>query len=457
MAFQKRKSPLLLMVCSLLTVFCPDSHSSGTLPDPFTQDTAAREGIRRFGNQSRAHFLKTFGDPEGAPAVYVFLVTKDSESIPEDIEASIEAGRKLLKEAQSLIQAGQIEEGEKLITRSKGLLFQENHYGTLLLSAKQEEPTLVAFHHGLPTCLVAKTEARERAKAFSNGNRVIPLGVLYHSPLEYYLEFEGEGQKILVSPLDSEIFFSVECVKDLESSPLPMPGEKFEDSPPPAQGNLYDQGEKDDPEIEGLGRFPDSLTISDVPDYNQRPWLPKSCAPTAGACLFGYWDIQGYEDFLQGEGSYDDATHLIEHLCQTMNWEPSSGVYYSQVPTGLRQVVDECGYAFTTSNLFGIHCLDIVRQEINATRPFIYGSQQNPWRCGHYVVVVGYQENFIIVHDNWWSTPTDYFVNWDALGHSDDMMTTLVPRDQSALPSEPLPHDVGGSGGGCFVSAASQR
>ena len=73
------------------------------------------------------------------------------------------------------------------------------------------------------------------------------------------------------------------------------------------------------------------------------------------------------------------------------------------------------------------------------------------------MVVVGYQGNFIIVHDNWQSTPVDYFVNWAALEHSDDMMTTLVPEGQVGPANESLPSDRGGGSGGCFIATATHR
>ena len=149
-------------------------------------------------------------------------------------------------------------------------------------------------------------------------------------------------------------------------------------------------------------------------------------------------------------------TRLIEELCDAMDWDPITGVYYAYIPIGLQQVIDDRGYRFGINSLYRIDSLDVVKQEIVEGRPLVYGSQENPWGYGHYVVTVGYDGNFIIVHDNWWSTPVDYFVHWDALRHSDDMMTTLVPEGQVGPASQTLPADVGGSGGGCFIRAAGQ-
>jgi len=458
MRVQKRKSVLFLLIFFLMTGFCNSpSHGSGPIPGPAILGFTASEAGMRFGKPSTAHFLVTFHDLEGAPAAYLFLVTKDQESIPEDIGECIEEARRTLEEGEHWIEKGQTQEGLDLISRSRALLFQEDRFATLLVSTENAQPSLLAFHHGLPTYVIAKTEAQERAEALSHGKQVIPVGVLYLSPLEYYFEFETEGQNVLVSPFHSKIAFRDNLEEDLEPRRLPVskgPGECPADL---IQRNLYEAPETDQAEADLPVQASDPRIIHGVPDYNQRTSLPNSCGPTAGACLLGHWDTLGYDDFLQGAETYDDVTRLIEELCEAMDWNPSSGVNYSRIPAGLRLVIDDRSYEFDISNLYGIDSLNIVRQEINAAHPFIYGSQENPWETAHYVVVAGYQESFIIVHDNWWSTPTDYFVHWDALGHTDDMMTTLTLQGQEEPPSEPLPSDVGGSGGGCFISAAAER
>jgi hypothetical protein len=419
-------------------------------------DLVAYEATTRFGNQSASHFLETFTDLQGAPAVHLFLVTKGQDSIPENMGASIDNGLAIREEGQSLIQNGQIEEGQRLVARSKALVLQENHYGTLIISAKKEGPSLLAFHHGLPTYLIAKTDAEERAEVFSKGEQAILIGVLYLTPLEYYFEFEVGDQKILVNPFDLEVIPRADLERRLDLFRSPPVEDQMESSSESTATDPYGLQVENLEASRPLDQFPDSSIISGVPDYNQRPWLANSCGPTAGATLLGYWDGQGYEDFLGGEGTYDDVTDLIDELCQTMSWDSLIGVYYSQIPTGFHHVINDRGYDMDVSNLFGIDSLGTVKQEIVQGRPFLYGTQQNPWGQAHYVVVVGYQGNFIIVHDNWWSTPLDYVVNWDALGHYDDMMTVLAPEGQLGLTSEPLPSGLGGGGGGCFISAAIQ-
>ena len=424
---------ILILLCFSHTQNLDATPTSETLA------FAAFEAAARFGDQPAVHFLETFHDSEKRPVIHVFLVTKDGSSLPEDLESSIEHGTDLREQGESLIEAGRTEAGEKLLDMSEPILHQADQYGTLLISAEEAEPSLIAFHDGLPTYLVARTDAEERAEAFSDGTDVTLIGILYLSPLEYFYEFDAGGDRILVSPFHQRIMSGSDVDEVLQRT-CEQPGE-----------DLFGRAE-----IAPTAEFPESDIIPGVPDDNQRGSLPNSCGPTAGACLLGYWDDQGYDDFVEGTGTYDDVTRLIEELCDAMNWDPATGVYYNHIPIGLRQVVDDRGHRFGISNLYGIDSLDVVKQEIVDGRPFVYGSQENPWGCGHYVVTVGYNGNYIIVHDNWWSTPSDYFVRWDALRHTDDMMTTLVPEGQVGPASQTLPAAIGGGGGGCFIRAAGR-
>ncbi len=456
MWINNRKTKLFFLITCLFAFFLvPRTYSSEPVPETSTIDTATFEATKRFGDQSTAHFLKTFYDLEGVPAVHLFLVTKNEEAIPENIDLCIEAGRRLLEEGQSLIQNGLAEAGQNLITNGRANLLQEDSYGTLLISARQKGPSLIAFHHGLPTYVTAKKEARDKADVFAKGKFVTQLGVLYVSPLEYYFEFEIENWEILVNPFSNRLISKADLEKNHKPSDLPFFEDQDGNTPGLTQQDIHDTEELNHSGVELLGQSSDSKIISGVPDYYVRPELPKSCGATAGACLLGYWDAKGFENLLQGQGTYDDVTSLIKELCSAMGWSPSSGVYYSRVPVGLRHIINDRMYEMDISNVYGIDSLDIVRHEIIEGRPFIYGSQVNPWGTPHYVVAVGYQGNFIVVHDNWRSTPVYYFVNWDALGHSDDMMTTIIPPYQKGSPSETLPSDIGGSGSsGCFVSSA---
>jgi hypothetical protein len=457
MWIQKEASLLFLSVFWLILVFwIGSSHASNVTADPSALETATVEGIRRFGPEARVSLITTFHDLDGNPSVQLFLVQKDQESNPEDIEKSIEAGREFREAGVALIEAGQSEAGRDLIAISKTLQRQEDHYGTLFIRMSYGESSLVAFHHGLPTYLIERAEAEERAIDFSNGMPVTLLGVLYLSPLDYFFEFEFEGKSVLVSPFHPEILSRTDLGERYER-PRVMTTQEEMQGDSQSQRNLFDPPGRINDERGQLEHASDLQIVSGVPDYNQRPSLSNSCGPTAGAVLLGFWDSQGYDDFLQGEESYDDVTRLIEELSGAMGWNPAYGVYYHQVPIGLGHLIDTRGYEFSISNLYGTSSLDLVRQEINGGRPFVYGSQVNPWGIAHYVVVVGYEENFIVVHDNWPSTPTDYFVSWDALGHTDDMMVMLFPQGQAGPVSEALPSGSGGGGGGCFISASIQR
>jgi len=458
MRVQKSKTVFFFLFLNFFVlILIHYSYSSGLVQWTSITDTATFEATKRFGDQSTVHFLRTFYDIKGRPAVYLFLVAKNREAIPENLYLSIEGGRNLIEEGQTLVQKGLAQEGQNLITNGRAIILQEHGYGTLYVSAKREGPSLISFHHGLPTYITAKKEAEDKANDFSNGENVTSLEVLYVSPFEYYFEFEIGDRKILVDSFSHRLILRTDLEKNFMSSDIPFFGEQDENAHGVTQQNIYDSEELDDTGTEPLSPSSDTQSIPGVPDYHQPAEFSNSCGPTAGACLLGYWDSQGSEDLLKGIGDYDDVVGLIGELCVTMSWNPSIGVPYSQIPIGLQRVIDDRGYEIGISSLYGIDSLDIVKQEIIEGRPFIYGSQKNPWGTPHYVVAIGYQENFIIVHDNWQSTPVDYFVNWDALRHIDDMITTLIPEGQVGPPNEPLPSDRGGGSGGCFIETAGHR
>ena len=209
---------ILILLC-----LCHTPRLDAT-PTPETLELAAFEAASRFGDQSVVHFLESFYDSEKRPVVHVFLVTKNGSSLPEDLESSIEHGMTLRENGESLIETDHTDSGQVLVAMSDAVLHQADRYGTLLIALGDNEPSLVAFHHGLPTCLVARTDAEERAKAFSNGMDVTPVGVLYVSPLEYYYEFDIEGAHILVSPFHQRIVFTSDLDGTLETT-FERPGE----------------------------------------------------------------------------------------------------------------------------------------------------------------------------------------------------------------------------------------
>ena len=150
--------------------------------------------------------------------------------------------------------------------------------------------------------------------------------------------------------------------------------------------------------------------------------MPGSCGPTSAACVLGYWDAKGYPNLMQN-GSYS----LISELADAMNYLYNQGVYPDDIPVGLRTVANnKRGYSFNISILYRV-TLTQFKAEVDAGRPTCYGSYDNPWGGGHEVCGVGYNGDYIIVHDNWPSTPENYNVSWYSIGHSDDDLVKVVP------------------------------
>ncbi len=442
----------------ILTQLGPANASASAL-----EQFAAGNARELFGSQSTSNQIATYHDSFGNDSVNIFLVTKIPSLYPDSYMQSVEDGQQMIAEGESLLVNGLQEEGRLLIRQGRELVNQEDKYGTMFIAGSLESYTVVAFHHGLPTFVTFQESARKIAEEFYPGDFPSFIGILYVSPLQYYFEFQMNGRNILVNPFDSEVAFK----EDIE---LPAginnysPAQVIESQPVTKSlsgisSELYGAAA-------APGTYPDSGMINDVPDYNQPQNLPNSCAPAAGANLLLYWDANGYSDFLPVSESPESVTDLIEDLSTYMSWDPAIGVHYEDVQPALQTYALNKNYTtFDVRSYMAIGSMDIIKEEVMNGHPIIYGSQINPWGTGHFVVVVGYQDNFLVVHDNWPSTPKEYFVNWNSIGHADDMVTLFMPDNYYAgtLPGTTLQagsnnvSSSGGGGGGCFIDTVDSN
>ncbi len=83
MRVQKSKTVFFSIILNMLVLIpIHYSYSSELVQWTSITDTATFEATKRFGDQSTVHFLRTFYDIKGRPAVYLFLVAKNREEIP---------------------------------------------------------------------------------------------------------------------------------------------------------------------------------------------------------------------------------------------------------------------------------------------------------------------------------------------------------------------------------------
>ncbi len=166
--------------------------------------------------------------------------------------------------------------------------------------------------------------------------------------------------------------------------------------------------------------------IPNVADYNQPVDYPKSCGACSAAIVLNYWGLGDRED--------------IPYLLEIMNWS-GEGIYVSDLVYGLCSVLP---MDFSVKSIKHPY-LDQIKDEIDAQRPVIFGSLdgENPWQTNHYFVIIGYEDEELIVRDNWWSTPVDVYVEWDEIGHS---------KDYAIFVSDEIPPFSDNSNSGCFIT-----
>ena len=147
-------------------------------------------------------------------------------------------------------------------------------------------------------------------------------------------------------------------------------------------------------------------TISGVPDYQQNdfdaPPEPGTgdCAPTAAACVLGYWNSNGYGNLIDGSSDYGSnlagVTELVNFLKADMGYPDDpveGGVLITDIPIGIEATAnDRRGYSFSADNWHPVSWTNL-KSEINADRPFVF-SILHPYYGGwHSVAGVGYTED----------------------------------------------------------------
>jgi len=145
--------------------------------------------------------------------------------------------------------------------------------------------------------------------------------------------------------------------------------------------------------------------ISGVPDYQNSDFTgDNDCAPTASACVLGYWDSHGYDNLIDGSSDWAEnpsgVTYLVNFLKTDMGWTAEGGVEIypvDHVSIGIEATAnDRLGYSFdATTDSRPVSWNDIIT-EVNADRPFVFTVFHPYYNEGgwwHSVAGVGYTED----------------------------------------------------------------
>lgn len=181
--------------------------------------------------------------------------------------------------------------------------------------------------------------------------------------------------------------------------------------------------------------FASSSILEDVPAYN---WY-HGCAPTSAASVFGYWDINGYDNLFDAQGwaqvrwtnnvkeqisstahndKYDpfpDNASLAEpadtSIADFMHTSEGDldfgGTYLNNISTGIREYSAYRGYVFSAyDRYFANFSSADLKAEIDAGRPLLLMVDVSKDGVpDHSVPVLGYKEEggnfFYGMYDTW--------------------------------------------------------
>lgn len=166
--------------------------------------------------------------------------------------------------------------------------------------------------------------------------------------------------------------------------------------------------------------------LSDVPDYQQsaNTSMNNDCVPTSAANVLMYWRNKGYTN-ISPSNSWIEVANRIGVI---MGHSNTNGVSRSKIVPGLVTFLTEKGYAssFNVSRDYDPTFAEM-KDLINAGNPSMMSA--NNWMNssgGHNITLVGYEEyydtttskwsRYVIVRDNWESTPKDV---WFAFASQD--------------------------------------
>ena len=375
----------------LLTVLLLALLAQGAFAQEFDAAQAERIALSFAGElypQARTWHVETYVDSDGAAVIHEVALAKGRRSRP------------YRRELNALLSAEVIDH-------------REDYYLTVLVGAERYLPPVVAYYDGLPAHLVTVARIARRIGPGASVDDMLIDGISYISPFSCYISLIIDGEARTFNMIDLSELRAEEIPSTIE-----LPGEQAV-----ANRRIWEKLLENDMAVGPPSRIrigTDERIISGVADWNQPSGYPGSCGPTSA----------GYPNMHTGS-----QVAFIDELARATGWVANEGVTPADLERGTRNVCNAARYGrnynFQVGRNTGI-TLNRYKSEIDRGTPFVYGSYDNPWGGGHAVCAVGYSGNYIIVHDNWPSTPRDYSVNWNSIGHFTDMVVYIRPPGSSA-------------------------
>ncbi len=330
--------------------------------------------------------------PDGTPEVYFFVVFK--EGTPDRSEAELLSEIAALRRRRIKTQRDW-ENAPNDVAKTQAAIVQNlwsqmsgaDKYATVVVGAHEGREPFIASYSGLPPHIFLREDAIEiRRQQIKEKDPGEPRYV-WLQPLFVAFEFpsaEEQGERVFLE------------VRGTQFWEVPISGWKRVE----VSNEVLRKRRQNWQEMSFDATYATQHTISGVPDYQNSNFADDNdCAPTAGACVLGYWDSHGYYNLITGSADYGSnptgVTELVDFLKTDMGWT-SSGTPIDNIPTGIEATANNRrGYSFSADNKSAVLWNDI-KAEINADQPFVF-SIAHPYYTGstshHSVTGVGYTED----------------------------------------------------------------
>lgn len=355
-----------------------------------------------------------FVDPTDQPVVYMFPIHIGQGVFPaeETIMAQVQSARAYRLQGDELIKQGQekndlalIEKGYQMVEEGWKKMRDEEHFGTVIISALHKKHPGVEMYRGLPLNYVSLADAREAANnALAAGSSVLKRYIFW-GLFDLAAEFEAGGKTVLINLQTHESI-------DTNTQATEVRSDWFIHHVHHAEAKSFD----DIALFKPLEPEPPwEVSLDGVPDYDNE--YSRGCAVAAAGCVLGYQDGEGWDRLIDGGDKYyrgyrvwqpvggEGYLHTLwDQLGPAMGYVVGQGVVvkpYCAIWTGIREVCNNSlygnNYNFSVSHLSWSYDpathYNTVKTEIRYGRPMVYTLCYPTYGGGsgyHSVTLIGY-------------------------------------------------------------------
>ena len=214
-----RISSRIYMLVIILGVICfispsrSNAQDNSIVPIQLARKAAIYNAREIFG-EVNFYEAETYYDLDDKPAVYVFTLFKGGSSpLKEKVLQEVANERASRKQLESESKSTQTEK----IAQSWRKMLQVNQFVTVIASATFDKVPIIAMYRGLPPHTVALEDTKELARTKLGTQNVQLEKFVCCGNFDFLFELSGNGQNIMVSPLNFQTIAKSELSKRMEA------------------------------------------------------------------------------------------------------------------------------------------------------------------------------------------------------------------------------------------------